>query len=392
MKLIGGFKMAENTETGLLQNKLFLQYLAGLGADLSAAGADTSKGFQPTNVNAITQQNIQSQNMMKLLKSLLGPDGTKATFSNTGINLTIPKESQMFSNILQGTGEGGVWEGMAPPLGAPKIQPNQASMQGGGSTVVNPFVENQSSFDISPSDLAGLTTQDISTVLGMKMKRDENIADSAYKAKLMENIDSEIEARRPKFEIPGIGAVNASQYMDWLKLNNEKKPNEAKLYEYAIAQGFKGSFEDFENRTKTTHMKDYEAAVQGGYKGDFNTWLTQLAKAGAINLGAEIEKKKALGGVQSQLDVMSPDYARNIISKTVGVKGWEYDNMSAIDDIVKKHPNLSQDQATQALKMATVRSTMDREIKQAFSDKEVQYAKDGWYVDGKLVVRDPYAK
>jgi len=384
--------MAENTETGLLQNKLFLQYLAGLGADLSAAGADTSKGFQPTNVNAITQQNIQSQNMMKLLKTLLGPDGTKATFSNTGINLTIPKESQMLSNILQGTGEGGVWEGMAPPLGAPKIQPNQASMQGGGSTVVNPFVENQSSFDISPSDLAGLTTQDISTVLGMKMKRDENIADSAYKAKLMENIDSEIEARRPKFEIPGIGAVNASQYMDWLRLNNEKKPNEAKLYEYAIAQGFKGSFEDFENRTKTTHMKDYEAAVQGGYKGDFNTWLTQLAKAGAINLGAEIEKKKALGGVQSQLDVMSPDYARNIISKTVGVKGWEYDNMSAIDDIIKKHPGLSQDQATQALKMATVRSTMDREIKQAFSGQEVIYSKDGWYVDGKLVVRDPYAK
>lgn len=384
--------MAENTETGLLQNKLFLQYLAGLGADLSAAGADTSKGFQPTNVNAITQQNIQSQNMMKLLKLLLGPDGTKATFSNTGINLTIPKESQMLSNILQGTGEGGVWEGMAPPLGAPKIQPNQASMQGGGSTVVNPFVENQSSFDISPSDLAGLTTQDISTVLGMKMKRDENIADSAYKAKLMENIDSEIEARRPKFEIPGIGAVNASQYMDWLRLNNEKKPNEAKLYEYAIAQGFKGSFEDFENRTKTTHMKDYEAAVQGGYKGDFNTWLTQLAKAGAINLGAEIEKKKALGGVQSQLDVMSPDYVRNLIDKTVNQKGWEYDNASAIEDIIKSHPNLTQSQAAQALKMATVRSTMDREIKQAFSGQEVIYSKDGWYVDGKLVVRDPYAK
>lgn len=384
--------MAEDVNTGLLQNKLFLQYLAGLGSDLSAAGADTSKGFQPTNVNAITQQNIQSQNMMKLLKTLLGPDGTKATFSNTGVNLTIPKESQMFSSILQGTGEGGVWEGMAPPLGAPKIQPNQASMQGGGSTVVNPFVENQSAFDISPSDLAGLTTQDISTVLGMKMKRDKNIADSAYKAKLMQNIDSEIEARRPKFEIPGIGKVNASQYMDWLKLNNEKKPNEAKLYEYAIAQGYKGSFEDFENRTKTTHMKDYETAKAGGYKGSFHTWMLEMAKAGAINLGAEVEKKKALGGVQSQLDVMSPDYARNIISKTVGVKGWEYDNMSAIDDIVKKHPNLSQEQATQALKMATVRSTMDREIKQAFSGQEVQYTKDGWYVDGKLVVRDPYAK
>lgn len=304
--------MAEDVNTGLLQNKLFMQYLAGLGSDLSAAGADTSKGFQPTNINAITQQNIQSQNMMKLLKTLLGPDGTKATFSNTGVNLTIPKESQMFSNILQGTEEGGIWEGMAPPLGAPKISPNQASMQGGGSTVVNPFVENQSAFDISPSDLAGLTTQDISTALGMKMKRDENLSDASYKAKLMQNIDSEIEARSPKFEIPGIGKVNASQYMDWLKLTNEKKPNEAKLYEYAISQGFTGSFEDFENRTKTTHMKDYEAAVQGGYKGDFNTWLTQLAKAGAINLGDKIEEKKRMSQLEGQFYFDDPKWTNDL--------------------------------------------------------------------------------
>lgn len=295
--------------SSLFQNNLFMQYLAGLGSDLSAAGADTSKGFQPNNLNAITQQNIQSQNTMKLLKTLLGPDGTKATFSNTGVNLTIPKESKMFSELLQGTGEGGVWEGMAPPLGTPKQAPVNTPSVGGGSSVVNPF---QYDLDIPASDLAGLSSQDIMGALGMRLKRDEQIGDTAYKNKLMQEIDTRIAAAAPVYEIPGIGKVNASQYMDWLKLTNERKPNEAKLYEYAIAQGFKGSFEDFENRSKTTHMKDYEAAVKGGYKGDFNTWMTQMAKAGAINLGDKIEEKKKMSELEGQFYFDDPKWTADV--------------------------------------------------------------------------------
>jgi len=46
-----------------LQNKLILQYLSGIGGAMSAG--------QPVGpaMNAITQQNIQSQNLMKLLKA-----------------------------------------------------------------------------------------------------------------------------------------------------------------------------------------------------------------------------------------------------------------------------------------------------------------------------------
>ena len=375
--------------SNLLQNKLFLQYLSGAGADISSG-----KGLG-ANVNNITQQNISSQNMAKLLQQVLGPDGTKATLSNTGINLTIPKETALFSNLLQGTEPGGLWEGMAAPLGTPKeanAAPVATPSMGGGSSVANPFDETVSSFNPTASDLAGLTAQDISSVIGAKMQRDASIADSVYKGKLSENIDSEIAARTPRFEIPGIGKVNASQYLDWQKLQQSNKPTEAKLYEYALQQGFKGSFMEFKDSAITTHKKDYDEAVRGGYKGSFNTWMTQMAKAGAINLGDKVAEKKALGGAQSQLDVMSPDYARTVSSKTVDAKGWNYKNMAAIDDIVKKYPNLSQEQATQALKMATVRKIMDGEIKQAFQDQKVQYTKDGWYVDGKLVVRDPYAK
>jgi hypothetical protein len=43
---------------------------------LMAGGADTAQGTGGTNVNAAVQGNIQSQSVMKLLRTLLGPDGT----------------------------------------------------------------------------------------------------------------------------------------------------------------------------------------------------------------------------------------------------------------------------------------------------------------------------
>lgn len=80
----------ENGLTNLLQNKLFLQYLAGAGADISAGNP------LMTNVNAITQQNIQSQNFMKLLQNMLGgeiPEGGKMTMDSKGMKMDIPSSA-----------------------------------------------------------------------------------------------------------------------------------------------------------------------------------------------------------------------------------------------------------------------------------------------------------
>ncbi|MBU2249630.1 MAG: hypothetical protein KKD77_22980 [Gammaproteobacteria bacterium] len=154
----------EGIISNLFQNKMFLQLLAGLGLDLSAFGADTGKGFQPTNLTGGIQQNIQSQNFMKMLQKFLGPDESKATLSNKGITMSVPGSD--LGSIFQGTQKGGVWEGMASPLGAPK-------MGTGGAAAVNPFVSSQPDMNVSPADLAGLTPSDIATALGARQTQEK---------------------------------------------------------------------------------------------------------------------------------------------------------------------------------------------------------------------------
>lgn len=311
-------KMAES----MFDNKLFLQYLAAAGNDISSGGG------LGAGINAVTQQNISAQNFAKLLKTVLGPDGTKATLSNAGINLTVPKETALFKSML---GEGDVPfqanMSLDSAASAPIVptQEKQVPTPNGGSPVLNPFVEGQpnTGLNVSGPDLAGLSPKDIASAIGLKQNQEElksktiaQIQDMAYKTSLMENIKSEIDTRTPRFEIPGVGKVIAKQYIDWQKLMQEKKPNEAKLYEYAIGQGFKGSFIDFENRTQTAHKKDYDEAVKSGYSGDFNTWMLSMAKAGAINLGDKVAEKKAFSELQGQDYFNNPDWTKDI-EKTV---------------------------------------------------------------------------
>jgi len=108
--------------------RLISQYLAGAGADIGAGGAIGS------NVNQITQQNIQSQSFMKLLQKMLGSDG-KVTMDNKGAKFDLPKS--MLSPLFQGTQPGGIFEGLAPPLGAKGAVDGMSGSQSG---TVNPFL------------------------------------------------------------------------------------------------------------------------------------------------------------------------------------------------------------------------------------------------------------
>ena len=78
----------------LTQNKLFLQYLAGAGADI---GAGNPIG---QNVNAITQQAIASQNFSKLLSEVLGKGG-KAVIDKDNTKLDMP--TSLLGNLSGGT-------------------------------------------------------------------------------------------------------------------------------------------------------------------------------------------------------------------------------------------------------------------------------------------------
>jgi len=128
-----------NGLSNLFQNKLFLQYLAGAGQDIASGEAIG------TNVNAITQKAIAAQNYpkqqayyLKLLSEMLRgkvPEGGKVVTDSKGVKIDVPASA--LNQVMQGTQPGGVWEGLAPPLGAEKAVENIQSQQ--EVSAINPF-------------------------------------------------------------------------------------------------------------------------------------------------------------------------------------------------------------------------------------------------------------
>ena len=72
------------------ENKLLLQYMSGAGAAMSAG-----EPIGPA-LNQITQQNISTQNFMKMLQKMMGgeiPQGGKITMDEKGMSMNIPKSA-----------------------------------------------------------------------------------------------------------------------------------------------------------------------------------------------------------------------------------------------------------------------------------------------------------
>ena len=204
----------------LFQNKLFLQYLSGAGADIASG-----KGLGP-NVNAITQQNIQTQNMMKFMQQLLGPDGSKGTFSKAGVNLTIPKENAMVAGALQGGESDEAAPTSTPTQNTTPAAPASIPVQGGGSSVANPFSGN-----FSPSDLAGLTPQDLTAVFGMKASMEDSEADRikevldrlepSAREKYLRSLMADPKLKDIAIELARAGAINLSDKVEEKKVLSE---------------------------------------------------------------------------------------------------------------------------------------------------------------------------
>ena len=265
---------SDNPLAQLASNKLLLQYLSAAGQDI---GAGRPLG---ANVNQVTQQNIAAQNYSKLLKKLL-EGGGKVTMDKDEVTIKHPVSA---GNPLGSAGQAGT-PGLASgdrgttgenlaKLNAPATN----ATLGGNLSALNP---SSSPLDIPASDLAGLTPQDISAALGFRMKAEElgqqKIVDAA----------KEVLANR-KLEI------------EQAKLGEEKQTADIRNYQYAVSQGYKGSFADFKNSAETATVKDYEYAVSQGYKGSYQDWRTELAKAGGTNInigekiGLKVEESKII--------------------------------------------------------------------------------------------------
>ena len=393
----------------LSQNKLAMQYLAGLGADLSAYGANTDKGFQPANVNAITNQAITAQNsakqqsqFMQMLKEAFNPDTTSELKAGPkGLTMSLDPNSDMMKNILSGPGSnsedfykgiGATGDNIPAPTAVTPTPPP-------GGTTPNPFDFGQ--YNPSASDLAGLTPEIMANnlsgalnVVGMQQKLG---MERDYKSKLMDNIESEIAARVAKtnqenildkpypITLPSGEVVTNRQ---WSSLPDKTKQESTFFHlgrqkgmdEEAITKAWKSSNETEKTkfiREALADPKVMEAEVK-------------LRKSGAINLGAELEKKRAMSGVDRENDILKPSFYQSI-EKDLSTRLRTEWKMPGEASVLAKRHNITEEQATKAIQQSLVRREMDAQIKQVYP-AATWIKGQGWIVDGKVVVRDPYAK
>ena len=302
-------------------NPLIAQYLSGLGADLMKYGANTDKGFQMENVNAVTNQSIKSNSMMKLLQNALSPDGSSVNADGKGITIKATNDSAMYKNLIgadEGVGPSKVDESLRPADPA-TTQPTSAlarvlaGMNSGNTTGLTP---EQMMSGISMAQEQDKFSQKTYGEVVDRLRQDRMAnADIPYKEALTKQAIAATAENTPTVDITygdKTMKVTPKDAIAWEKMKKETTPNEVKLYEYAQGQGYKGSIVDFKNADQTGHKKDFDEAVKSGYKGKFSNWMLEMAKAGAINLGTKVEEKKAMSELEGQLYFNNPKWSKDV--------------------------------------------------------------------------------
>ena len=299
----------------VMNNNLLLSILSGAGASLAGPDSVAAQAINPVVQGVIGAQSKtkEQDRQMKLLSKLLGAGvdfksdaNGKATVSGdlaTLLGEEMAKQSGLGTVSDTGT-PSSTPSGTAPT--APVAQPKSTQ---------NGLLASMLNFNSSPSDvpaysdLVGLTPKDISDSLAgavsveeLKRQSVNDITDRLYKKALTEQAMAVTEKTRPSITIPGTDIkLNSSEYVDWYKAaTKDERTNAIKNYEYAQSKGYKGSFESFQDVSKTSHQKDYAQAKAEGYEGDFNTWMLEMTKAGAINLGDVVAKREATADVDTK--------------------------------------------------------------------------------------------
>jgi len=280
---------------GFLQGQwpMIAQYLAAAGEDI---GAGRPLGSA---TNRATMQNIQSQNYVKMLKGLLAGGGKIAANAQ---DITIKAPIGAF-NQQSSDPEGAAMSAPANMAQIGSVQP-QAQGQpkpptqdqstelmslflGGAAGNANPTSSPLG--NISAADLAGLTTQDISQAMHMKLGQDEMSRREAL------DIAREKFAR-DRMALETIKAIKSG----------EGKTNTIKEYEYAVQHGYDRSFNEFKNVSSSAGIEDYNLAKSQGYKGTYLEWKLKLANAAKSSVNVNLGEKMAIK--EAEADVKDSRY------------------------------------------------------------------------------------
>ncbi len=327
-------------------NRMLLSLISQGGANIAGEGSVAA------DLNPLIQQNIAAKSQAALLSQLLSGGG-KFTIDRDKIKIDAPSSAfggggGDIPSLLRGdTSKEPSIAPTAPAGTAPPVTAGPTQTAPTGLDLLNP---SDSPADIRNVDLAGLTSADVSQAFGLKLTADQ------------------IRQRA----ITDVSATALREAQTLKALRPEKETSAIETYKFAQSQGFEGTLKEFQ-RSTTGHKEDYDTAVEGGYEGDFNTWLTDMAQAGAINLSKFRERKEAAAEVKQRTYFTSADFSSDV-DKAVLARRSEYE---------------ASDNPTQA--KAKIRfEEMDKVVKTSFAD--AQFGRDtktditGWYdKEGKLI-------
>lgn len=186
------------------------------------------------------------------------------------------------------------------------------------------------------AQLAGLTSRDIATAMGLRMGREElaqrkhqDLVNEMYQKAIVDKITEETKRLRPsvphRFADGSIGLVNVS---DKLKLETLRISAMGSLEKDIAALEASGKYtpeqvEDY-RLSKMGDIGEYEKAVSQGYDKDFATFQKEIgsSRATRISIGEKVETARRtaeeVGNVKSEQKALGPELRKDAIKNIEG--------------------------------------------------------------------------
>jgi len=260
--------------------------------------------------------------------------------------------------------------------------------------ILNP---SSSSLDASGANLAGLTPQDLSTALNDAINFETTrrgaytaASDVQYKQAYIDEMAQRREAAlidRGAFPVPvpGVGTVSFKQW--------DALPNDTKTYAAYVYQQRQMNPNEPIMSPAEWQMVDKDTKIGFLKELDKNKRLEELqirlnrASSTNINL-SPYERTKQTELAKAEADVEAPAYVDSVVEDLKKRDPMAWMDPSNVSKYVSK--GMSEDAAIDMSRKEMVLKEIDARLRQAYKGKSVTRKVDGWYVDGKLVRRNPY--
>lgn len=298
--------MNGSASAGTFNTDLLMYYLAGVG------GALGGKGSWQESLGSMSQQQMQSQNYMKMMQQMLGGLPAGAKMSGDKDNLTVKMPTGSLVGGKDGGAENSFPARVSPSEGGtgidwtkdanlPPVARNRLMAEG----LLNPTA---SPLDISSSNLVGLTPEHIASGLQIKLKGEEIETLKAYREALGAKALGGSSLDKPfPIQVPGVGAVTTRE---WSALPKEDREYAAYVHELAENGETPLSREKWRRETHPNNRTMYLEDLMK--RPELLSIAKDLAKAGATTIGDFTERKQTEKEVANEEYFTSPKLSEDV--------------------------------------------------------------------------------